>query len=57
MGWGSSMPSRTKRGAIRSSTDSRVSATSRRRAGVRRKRRIRRSGKPMVRKATAPAPG
>ena len=44
MGWGSSMPSRTNSGAIRSSTDSRVSATSRRKAGVRRSRRMRRSG-------------
>src|SRR5918996_1049108 len=42
---GSSMPSRTNRGAIRSSTDRWVSATRRRRAGVRRSRRSRRWGK------------
>src|SRR5690606_32791632 len=42
-GW--SMPSRTNKGTIRSSTDSRVSATRRRRAGVRRRRRSRRWGK------------
>ena len=45
IGWGSSMPSRTNSGAIRSSTDRRVSATRRRSAGVRRNRRRRRSGK------------
>ena len=48
----SSIPSRTNRGATRSSTLSRVSATSRRMAGVRRSRRIRRSGN-----AIAPAYG
>ena len=42
---GSSMPSFTKSGATRSSTPSRVSATSRRIAGVRRSRRGRCSGK------------
>ena len=52
IGWGSSMPSRTNSGAIRSSTVSRVSATRRRRAGVRRSRRRRRWGK-----LTAPAYG
>ena len=44
MATGSSIPCRTNSGAIRSSTDRRVSATSRRRAGVRRRRRMRRSG-------------
>ena len=45
IGWGSAIPSRTNSGATRSSTDSRVSATRRRRAGVRRNRRNRRCGK------------
>ena len=44
IGCGSSMPSRTKSGAMRSSTRSWVSATSRRSAGVRRSRRGRRVG-------------
>ena len=44
-GTGPSIPSRTNRGAIRSSTPRRASATSRRRAGVRRSRRNRRTGK------------
>ena len=49
IGAGSAMPSRTKSGATRSSIDRRVSATSRRRAGVRRNRRSRRAGKLMGR--------
>ena len=57
IGCGSSMPSRTNSGATRSSTPSRVSATSRRRAGVRRSRRSRRWGKAIARQATgAPRP-
>ena len=44
IGWGSSIPSRTNSGATKSSTLTRVSATSRRNAGVRRSRRSRRAG-------------
>ncbi len=45
IGTGASMPSRTNSGATRSSTPSRVSATRRRSAGVRRRRRSRWAGK------------
>ncbi len=45
MGCGSSMPSRTNSGATRSSTESRVSATSRRMAGDERSRRGRCCGR------------
>src|SRR5882672_4674930 len=56
IGCGWSIPSLTNRGATRSSTDSRVSATNRRTAAVRRNRRGRCSGKPIAPDATAGAP-